>query len=107
MWLTGPLTNYCDENGRGCVVFDYVNWCDESYVLMNVIKIKELSIDFRKKSAQPQPSIICNKTVESVNFRLTFEITYHSLNNSTGCDISEGRRRSHIARGDLEKRGCA
>ena len=56
-----------DQNGHVPVVSDFVNWCDESYLCLNVSKTKDLSVDFRTKSTQPQPTVIHDKTVESVD----------------------------------------
>ena len=56
-----------DQNDHGPVVSDFVNWCDDSYLCLNVSKTKDLSIDFRRKGTQPDPTVIHNETVESVD----------------------------------------
>ena len=56
-----------DENSHGPVVSDFLNWCDDSYFCLNVSKTKDLSIDFTRKSTQPDPTVIHSETVESVD----------------------------------------
>ena len=51
-----------DQNGP--VVSDFVNWCDEAYLCQNVSKTKDISIHFRRKSTQPQPTVIHSEIVE-------------------------------------------
>ena len=52
----------------GIVVSDFVIWCDQSYLCLNELNTKYLSIDFRRKSTHPQPTVIHNETVESVDY---------------------------------------
>ena len=54
-----------DQNDHGTVVSDFVNWCDDS--CLNVLKTKDLSIDFRRKGTQPDLTVIHSETVESVD----------------------------------------
>ena len=57
-----------DPNDHGPVsVSDFVNWCDDYCLCPNVSKTKDISIDFRRKGAQPDPTIIHSETVESVD----------------------------------------
>ena len=37
------------HNNHGDALQDFVDWCDDSYLELNVLKIKELIVDFRKK----------------------------------------------------------
>jgi len=56
-----------DQDGHGAVVYDFVNWCDELQLRVNVSQAKYLSNDFRRNGVQPQPAIIRIGTVESVH----------------------------------------
>ncbi|CAI5677546.1 unnamed protein product [Oreochromis niloticus] len=47
-----------DESGHGQVVDDFVNWCDESFLSLNVSKTKDMIIGFRKSSYSSSPTII-------------------------------------------------
>lgn len=53
------------ENNHGPVVDEFVQWCDKSFLKLNVAKTKDMSIDFRR---QPTPSqaIIKGQVKESV-----------------------------------------
>ena len=44
--LTGP------ENSHGDALKEVVDWCDDSYLELNVQKTKELIVDFRKKECR-------------------------------------------------------
>ena len=55
------------QNDHGPAVSDSVNWCDDSYLCLNVSKTKDLCIDFRRKGTQLDPTVIRSETVESVD----------------------------------------
>ncbi len=38
-----------NESGRGPVIEEFVTWCDESYLELNLIKTKDMIIDFRPR----------------------------------------------------------
>ena len=46
---------------------NFVEWCDNHYLLLNVKKTKELIVDFRKNISPPDPIIIKNESVEIVS----------------------------------------
>ena len=57
-----------DHNDHGAVVSDFVNWCDDSYLCLNVSKIKIFSSILGGKAlTQPDPIVIHSDTVESVD----------------------------------------
>ena len=68
-----------DQNGHGPVVSDFVNWFDESCLCLNVLKTKDLSIDFRRKNTQPEPTVIHSEMVELVDHYKYLGTTIDSL----------------------------
>ncbi len=38
-----------NESGHGPVIEEFVTWCDESYLELNLIKTKDMIIDFRTR----------------------------------------------------------
>ena len=45
----------------------YVDWCDNSYLDLNVTKTKEMIVDFRRQEHSPGKTIIHNNEVEIVS----------------------------------------
>lgn len=58
--LQGP------ENGHGKALSDFVEWCDNNFLDLNVQKTKEMIIDFRKSTVNLCASMIHGEEVESV-----------------------------------------
>ena len=50
-------------------VNEFVDWCDDNFLDFNVIKTKEMIIDFRRinKSVEHKPIVIKGQTVEIVH----------------------------------------
>lgn len=59
--FTGP------ENNHGDVLKDFIDWCDDSYLELNVQKTKELIVDFRKKNEDVPSTIIHGQEVDIVS----------------------------------------
>ena len=55
------------ENDHGDVLQEFVNWCDDSYLELNVLKTKELIVDFRKKVRDAPKTVIHGQEVEIVS----------------------------------------
>jgi len=53
--------------GHGPVVDYFVEWCDNHFLNLNIIKTKDMAIDFQKTSYPAAPKIINGSLVESVN----------------------------------------
>ena len=59
-----------DESGHGPVVEDFVTWCDDSYLKLNVTKTKDMIIDFRTRPVNHVTTIIKGEAVDQVeNFK--------------------------------------
>lgn len=43
------------ENNHGPVVDNFVKWCEDSHLQLNITKIKDMAIDFRKNVKTPEP----------------------------------------------------
>lgn len=54
------------EHNHGPVLDEFVNWCDQSFLQINVAKTKEMFIDFRRKPCPPAPCVIKGETVTVV-----------------------------------------
>ena len=46
---------------------NFVNWCDKNYLYLNVSKMKEMCIDFRKNQRCPKPVYIKGEAAERVD----------------------------------------
>ena len=44
----------------------FVGWCDSNHLVLNVTKIKEMVIDFRKQTKVPDLIVITENDVERV-----------------------------------------
>ena len=40
-----------DEQDHGPVLHEFLNWCEQSHLLLNTSKTKEMAIDFRRDKA--------------------------------------------------------
>ena len=54
--------SYCDA-----VLHDFVKWCDQSYLCLNVTKTKDMCIDFRRDSPPQTDTVIHDNKVEVVD----------------------------------------
>lgn len=54
------------ETGHGPVIDDFITWCDESYLFLNVLKTKDMHIDFRKQALPQDLTVIKGQPVECV-----------------------------------------
>ena len=62
--LTGLITT--SENSYRCAVEKLVSWCNDSHLLLNVTKTKEIVVDFRRDPPPPRPLVINGEEVEIV-----------------------------------------
>ncbi len=54
------------ETGHGPAISDFVKCCEKSYLHLNVLKTKDMIIDFRKKVPMHKVTYIKGQTVECV-----------------------------------------
>ena len=54
------------EQYHGPALTEFVDWCDNSYLDLNVTKTKEMIVDFRRQEHSPGKSIIHNNEIEIV-----------------------------------------
>ena len=55
-----------NEASHGPVVDDFVSWCDEAFLQLNVTKTKDMCIDFRLSAPATESSVINGQAVEMV-----------------------------------------
>ena len=98
--LTGQIinddcTNYFEE------INNFVEWCEENFLELNVSKTKEMVIDFRLKKADLVPVTINGSVVERVNsfkyLGVVFDNTL-SWNNNTDALINKINTRLYCLR---------
>ena len=63
--LTGQITDDDDTDYRQ-EIDNFVDWCDDNYLHLNVDKTKEMIIDFRRNRAAPTPIIIKGAEIQQV-----------------------------------------
>ena len=56
-----------DETGHGHVLHDFVKWCDQSYLCLNVTKTKDMCIDLRRDPPAQTDTVIHDNNVEVVD----------------------------------------
>ena len=89
------------ESDHGSALPDFVKWCEENYLDLNVSKTKELVVDFRKHSEELKPSIIQGNNVEIVDTykylgtvfdsKLKFDVNTENI-------MKKGQQRIHLLR---------
>ena len=55
------------EQYHGPTLTEFVDWCNNSYLDLNVTKTKEMIVDFRRQEHSPGKTIIHNNKVEIVS----------------------------------------
>ena len=63
--ILGLITNNCEYHYRS-EINNFVGWCENHSLHLNVSKTKEMIIDFRRNNKDQKPIIITNETVEQV-----------------------------------------
>ena len=76
-----------NETGHGPVAQDFVDWCDRSFLQMNIWKTKDMLIGFRKLSRANELTIIKGQTVECAkNYKYLGIIIDNKLNFEANCE---------------------
>lgn len=55
-----------EEDGHGPAVDDFISWCENCHLFINVSKTKDMIIDFRRSPHNALQTVIQNKVVETV-----------------------------------------
>ena len=89
------------ENDHGLALTDFVDWCDDNFLELNVSKTKEIVFDFRKEKSVVHPTVIHGDEVEIVDTykylgtvfdsQLKFDVNTHSL-------VKRGQQRIYLLR---------
>ena len=90
-----------NETGHGPVAQDFVDWCDKSFLHMNISKTKDMYIDFRKLPSAKELTSIKGQTVECVdNYKYLGTIIDNKLNFETNCEAvyKKGNQRLYCLR---------
>lgn len=53
-----------NQSDHESALMEFVRWCDDSFLDLNVFKTKEFIIDFRKHCDKPKGSVIHNEDVQ-------------------------------------------
>ena len=90
-----------DEVVHGPVLNDFLSWCKDAYLELNVSKTKEMCVDFRKSSPVPLNSVVHGQPVDLVTSYKYLGTTFDSkLRFDVNCDIlcKKGQQRLYCLR---------
>ena len=89
------------QSDHGCALPSFVEWCDDNYLDLNVLKTRDLITDFRRNRPDPAARTIHGGNVEIVetykyvgtmfDFRLKFD-------KNTQAIVKRGQQRIHLLR---------
>jgi hypothetical protein len=89
------------ENDHGLALTDFVNWCDDNFLDMNVTKTKEIVFDFRREKDDVLPSVIHGEAVEIVETYKYLGTVFDSQlkwEENTQCLVKRGQQRMYLLR---------
>lgn len=76
-----------NESSHGSVIDDFVKWCEESYLQLNISKTKDMIIDFRRHAHTHQVTTIKGQAVECVqSYKYLGTIIDSKLNFEENCE---------------------
>ena len=90
-----------NERGHGPIVDDFVQWCEESHLQLNISKTKDMSIDFSKQAHTHDATTIKGQLVECVDsYKYLGTIIDCKLNFQENCEAvcKKGQQRLHCLR---------
>ena len=90
-----------NETGHGPVVQDFVDWCERSFLQMNISKTKNMYVDFRKLPRAKEPTSINGQIVECVdNYKYLGTIIDSKLSFEANCEAvyKKANQRLHCLR---------
>lgn len=76
-----------DEEGHGPIVDHFAQWCEESNLILNATKTKDMIIDFRRNTRCDRETKILSHNVELVkNYKYLGTILDSSLSFEANCE---------------------
>ena len=89
------------ESDHGNALTDFISWCDDNFLDLNVSKTKELIIDFRRNSNTAKECIIHKESVEivtSYKYLGTIFDDHLKFDVNTEAIVKRGQQRIHLLR---------
>ena len=89
------------ESSHGPVIDDFLRWCDDSYLQINVSKTKDMFIDFRRQAHSQEALTIKGQTIEQVtSYKYLGTVIDSTLNFDLNCEAvcKKGHQRLHCLR---------
>lgn len=89
------------HSNHGSALPEFVSWCDNSFLDLNVSKTKEIIIDFRKSSVDPKPSTIHDEEVQIIQTHKYLGTVFDSqltFSENTDSIVKRANQRIHLLR---------
>lgn len=86
------------QSNRGCALPEFVRWCDDSFLHLNVLKSKEMIVDFRKSSVDPKTSTIHGEEVQIVQSYKYLGTVFDSKLKFSDSIVKRANQRIHLLR---------
>ena len=89
------------ESDHGNALTDFISWCDDNFLDLNVSKTKELIIDFRRNRNTAKECIIHKESVEivtSYKYLGTIFDDHLKFDVNTEAIVKRGQQRIHLLR---------
>lgn len=82
-------TNMCQSlHETGYLIYDFVTWCDDSYLKLNITKTKDMIIDFRTHAVDHVTTTIKGQVVDHVeSYKYLGTIIDSKLSFELNCDM--------------------
>lgn len=90
-----------NETGHGPIVQEFVDWCEQSFLQLNISKTKNMYVDFRKHSSVKETISIKGQTVECVdNYKYLGTVIDSKLTFVANCEsvYKKANQRLHCLR---------
>ncbi len=97
-WENRTILKYADDTfiaselqgnktSHGPIIDDFIKWCEESYLQLNLSKTKDMIIDFRKQAHPHEVTSIISQKIESVqSYKYLGTIIDSKLNFEVNCE---------------------